>query len=305
MQISLLTFGTLALAGLVKRDQVVVVETVTVTADKRQQATPAPSADFVDGTIPCSQFPSADGIVSLDYLGNNGWSGIQCGSDFSNSNTCSEGCYCSYACQPGMAKTQWPANQPSSGQSVGGLYCQNGFLYRTETSTSQLCQEQAQSAYLYNELSNDVTVCQTDYPGTEDMVIPTVANPGNSSQILTTIIAADYYQWQGQPTSSQFYVQMAGVTPQEGCQWGSAGSNIGNFSPLNFGAGLSTDGNTYLSLIPNPNGDISALGYNVEIIATPGSAVNGECSIVNGAYSGGSNGCTVTVTSGSAYFHIF
>ena len=42
------------------------------------------------------------------------------------SSNCKDGYYCSYACQAGMSKTQWPSEQPSNGMSIGGLYCKNG-----------------------------------------------------------------------------------------------------------------------------------------------------------------------------------
>jgi len=258
---------------------------------------------FTDGTIPCSQFPSnVNGIVALDWLNLGGWSGIQSG-NAAGSSCSQEGDLCSYACAPGMAKTQWPANQPADGQSRGGLICKGGMLYRTRPDVPDLCMMQAQTASIVNNLNQEVAVCQTDYPGSENMVIPTVTSASNTSP-LTCINEASYYQWQGKPTSGQFYVQSAGVGASQGCIWGTAGSNIGNFSPLNFGAGQS-NGLTYLSLIPNPNGDISQLGYNVKIVADSGSTINGNCGIENGAYTGGANGCTVTVTSGSAHFLLY
>jgi len=261
------------------------------------------SSGFVDNTIPCSQFPSnVPGIVALDYLGWGGWSGIQSGDAAGSS--CTEGSYCSYACAPGMAKTQWPANQPSDGQSRGGLLCVNGLLQRTRTDVTDLCEAQANTAYVQNDVGQEVVICQTDYPGSENMVIPTSVGGTNTSSLITCINSASYFQWDGKPTSSQFYVQQAGVSQETGCQWGSAGSNIGNFSPLNIGAGM-TNGLTYLSLIPNPNGEISALNYNVEIVANSGGSINGACSIINGVFSGGANGCTVTVTSGTASFRFF
>lgn len=87
----------------------------------------AGSGTFEDGVLSCDEFPSAQGVVSLDWLGFGGWSGIE-NSDGSTGGSCKEGSYCSYACQPGMSKTQWPAEQPANGVSVGGLLCKNGKL---------------------------------------------------------------------------------------------------------------------------------------------------------------------------------
>ena len=56
------------------------------------------------------------------------------------SSNCKDGYYCSYACQAGMSKTQWPSEQPSNGMSIGGLYCKNGKLYRSNTDNDYLCE---------------------------------------------------------------------------------------------------------------------------------------------------------------------
>lgn len=81
-----------------------------------------PSQEFPDGVYSCDYFPSGQGVIALDHLGFGGWSGIY-NSDTSTGGSCKEGSYCSYACQSGMSKTQWPDNQPSNGVSVGGLLC--------------------------------------------------------------------------------------------------------------------------------------------------------------------------------------
>jgi len=258
----------------------------------------APSVAFQDGVIPCSSFPSTQqGVVSLSYLGNGGWTGIQLGDAAVSS--CQEGAYCSYACQPGMSKTQWPASQPSDGESRGGLLCQNGFLYRTNTATDYLCEWGVETAYFQSQLSSPVYVCRTDYPGSENMVIPTEVDSG-ALQPVSVVDSGSYFQWQGKPTSSQYYLNNMGVSQEDACCWSSAGSNEGNWSPLNIGAG-STSGVTYLSIFPNPLCG-SSLNFNVKIVASPGSTINGDCTYINGVYSGGANGCTATVTSGSAYF---
>ncbi|QLL31434.1 hypothetical protein HG536_0B02970 [Torulaspora globosa] len=262
-----------------------------------------PSEKFQDGTIPCSQFPAGQGVISLDWVGLGGWSGVE-NADTSTGGNCKDGSYCSYACQAGMSKTQWPSSQPADGRSIGGLYCKGGFLYRSNTNSDYLCEWGVPSASVVSKLNQDVAICRTDYPGTENMVIPTLVGAGQS-QPLTVVDQDSYYTWRGMKTSAQYYVNNAGVSVEDGCVWGDAGSGIGNWAPLNFGAGQ-TGGITYLSLIPNPNNK-APLNFNVKIVAADSSSVvQGECYYENGKYNGnGADGCTVAVTSGSAHFVLY
>ncbi|CCF60229.1 hypothetical protein KAFR_0J01640 [Kazachstania africana CBS 2517] len=260
-----------------------------------------PTETFTDGTVACSSFPSGQGVIALDWLGFGGWSGIE-NSDGSTGGTCQEGSYCSYACQPGMSKTQWPESQPSSGVSIGGLLCKDGYLYKSSTSSDYLCEWGVDAAVVVSELSDDVAICRTDYPGTENMVIPTYVE-GGSSLPLTVVDEDTYYMWEGSKTSAQYYVNNAGVTYEDGCIWGTSGSGVGNWAPMNFGAGYS-DGISYLALIPNPNnGD--ALNFNVKIVAyDDDSVVTGDCYYENGTFSS-EDGCTAAVTSGKAKFVLY
>ncbi|SSD61459.1 related to Septation protein SUN4 [Saccharomycodes ludwigii] len=262
-----------------------------------------PTEKFVDGTIACSDFPSGQGVISLDWLGFGGWSGIE-NDDGSTGGDCKEGSYCSYSCQPGMSKTQWPSNQPSNGVSVGGLLCKDGYLYRSNPDTDYLCEWGVDVAYVVSELDEVVSICRTDYPGTENMVIPTIVEAG-ATLPLTTVNEETYYQWEGKMTSAQYYVNNAGVSMEEGCVWGTAGSGVGNWAPLNFGAGSSA-GVTYLSLIPNPNNK-EAANFNVKIVAADSdSTISGSCVYENGKYNGdGTSGCTIGVTSGKAHFVLY
>lgn len=261
-----------------------------------------PTEKFQDGVIPCSQFPAGQGVIPISWLGENGWSGVE-NSDTSTGGDCKEGAYCSYACQPGMSKTQWPSSQPADGRSIGGLLCKGGFLYRSNTAADYLCEWGVNAAEVTSQLSQGVAICRTDYPGTENMVIPTFVQAG-ATLPLTVVDQDTYYQWQGMKTSAQYYVNNAGVSVEDGCVWANAGTGVGNWAPLNFGAG-STNGITYLSLIPNPNNK-TPLNFNVKIVAADSnSVVNGECSYENGVYTGGSDGCTVAVRSGKAKFVLY
>ncbi|KAG0681929.1 SUN protein nca3 [Pichia californica] len=274
--------------------------TTTAVADKaaaveNSSSGSSSSSSFEDGTIPCSEFPSVAGIVSVDWIGLGGWASVMA-LDGSTSESCTDGFYCSYACEAGMSKTQWPSNQPSDGRSVGGLYCDNGYLYKSNSNYDDLCVSDESTGYVVSELSDTVALCRTDYPGSENMVVPTELK-GGETQPLSVVDEDTYFTWEGKKTSAQYYVNNAGVSVEDGCIWGTSAAEVGNYAPIVIGAG-STGGLTYLSLIPNPNNGNGA-NYNIKIVATEGSTINGDCYYENGSFSS-SDGCTVTVTSGSA-----
>jgi hypothetical protein len=199
-----------------------------------------------------------------------------------------------------MSKTQWPSEQPSNGISVGGLLCKGGYLYRSKTDTKHLCEWGQDSSNAVNQIDSQIALCRTDYPGSENMVVPTLVQGGESKPI-SVVIEDSYYTWNGGKTSAQYYVNDASVSVEDGCIWGTEGSGIGNWAPVVLGAGYTND-ITYLSIIPNPNNKTPP-SYNVKIEATDGSTVNGDCKYEDGTYSGsGSDGCTVSVTKGTANF---
>lgn len=277
-------------------------EETSTTSTSSTESTPAvetssssSSSSFTDGTIPCSEFPSVEGIVAVDWVGLGGWASVMA-LDGSTSESCTDGFYCSYACEAGKSKTQWPSNQPSDGRSVGGLLCKDGYLYRSNTDYDDLCKSDESTGFVVSKLSDSVALCRTDYPGSENMVVPTVLEAG-STQPLSVVDEDSYFQWEGKKTSAQYYVNNAGVSVEDGCIWGTAAAGVGNYAPIVIGSG-STGGLTYLSLIPNPNNGNGA-NYNIKIEATSGSTINGDCYYENGEFSS-SDGCTVTVTSGSA-----
>ncbi|RCK64153.1 Secreted beta-glucosidase SIM1 [Candida viswanathii] len=257
-----------------------------------------PSKKFQDGVYDCDSVPTGQGVIAVDWISglNGGWTTIM-NENGGTSSTCKDGYYCSYACQAGMSKTQWPSEQPESGISVGGLYCKNGKLYRSNTDNDYLCQWGANNVDFVSEISKDVAICRTDYPGSENMNIPTLLE-SNGKAPVSVVDSDNYYNWRGGKTSSQYYVNNAGVSVEDGCIWGTEGSGVGNWAPVVLGAGT-TGGKTYLSLIPNPNNQEKP-NYNIKIV---GDDVNGNCKYENGQYNGsGSDGCTVTVNSGDAKF---
>lgn len=261
-------------------------------------------APFPDGQLDCGTFPSQYGAVNLGYLGLGGWSGLQAVTFGSNAithivtgisgNTCTEGMMCSYACPPGYQKSQWPSTQGATGQSVGGIQCKNGKLWLTNPGlSSSLCVPGMGGVQAKNNAGGVVAICRTDYPGTESETIPVELSVGET-QPLTNPNAASYYVWQGQSTSAQYYLNPIGVSAQDGCQWGSAGSDKGNWAPINFGVGHK-DGKTWLSIFQNKPTTYNAYKGTVEIKGD----VSAVCKYSNGQYCGASgcnaDGCTVCI----------
>ena len=134
--------------------------------------------EFPDGEIDCTTFPSEYGPIRIEWAGLDGWSGIQyvtiSGDEVTHIDTaipggdgCRPGAMCSYACPPGYQKSQWPSQQGSTGQSVGGLSCRaNGKLALTNPDLSRyLCIEGTGAVTVQNKLSNNAAICRTDYPG--------------------------------------------------------------------------------------------------------------------------------------------
>jgi SUN family beta-glucosidase len=201
--------------------------------------------EFPDGEVDCSDFPSKYGPISVDYLGHGGWIGIQkvsiAGSFVQDIVTglsgdgCTDGAMCSYACPPGYLKSQWPITQGSTGQSVGGLECSGGKLKLTNPDLSKnLCIKGTGGVSAQNKASDVVSICRTDYPGTESETVPVVVDPGQTQE-LACPDSGTYYKWKDMATSAQYYLNPIGVGPEEACQWGSSGTKKGNWAPINFG----------------------------------------------------------------------
>ena len=132
-------------------------------------------ADFPDGEVPCTHFPSEYGAEALSWVTKGGWSGIQVnGGSGDAAGICVEGALCSYACPAGYSKAQWPSDQPASGESHGGLLCKGGKLYKTRTDYNKLCQAGHGSDKVKNTLGKFVAICRTDYPG-KDLSLPLIS----------------------------------------------------------------------------------------------------------------------------------
>lgn len=263
-------------------------------------------AKFPSGEIKCSQFPSDYGAVPITWLETGGWSSLQFVPGYSSLSSsiseiiggvagqdCTKGTMCSYACPPGYQKTQWPKAQGSTKQSVGGLYCNSdGYLELTRDGYDTLCEPGVGGVTAQNDLDEEVLLCRTDYPASESMVIPAAAEPGGSVEVCNPD-QTTYYEWDGMPTSAQYYINKKGYSKENACCWTSRidAHGAGNWSPMILGVGRASDGITYISLFPNLPTSTAKLDFNVEITGD----VSGECSYIDGVYSGGSStGCTVS-----------
>lgn len=267
--------------------------------------------EFPSGQIDCSDFPSDYGAVPANWLGLNGYTGVQMVPGFAGlaaaaisyietaisgtHNACGPNSFCSYACPAGYQKSQWPTAQGSTGQSIGGLFCNShGKLELSRPSYKTLCQEGAGGVEVQNKLSSNVAICRTDYPGTESETVALDLTPG-STQPICNPDASTYYTWEGSSTSAQYYINPAGVSKEDACQWGTKGSNAGNWAPTNMGVGKNAAGETFISLFQNaPTNPDGKLNFNIDITG----GVSGKCQYKNGKYySNGvesATGCTVS-----------
>ena len=286
--------------------------TATSTASGSLSSGTGLDQDFPDGLIDCSNFPSDYGPISIEWAQLGGWSGIQyvtvSGNSVSNiitaspGDTCKPGAMCSYACPAGYQKSQWPAAQGATGQSVGGLQCtSNGKLALTNPQLSKnLCIPGTGAVLVQNKLVENAAICRTDYPGTEAEVVPLNTQP-DSTNNLTCPDAQSYYTHEGAPTTAQYYINNQGGVVSSACTWGTDGSGMGNWAPSYLGVGQDGSGKTWLSIsstIQNNPSSYKALNYSVEITGN----TSGKCRLSGGQYCSGAdyndcneNGCTVSL----------
>ncbi|OAA39653.1 SUN domain-containing protein [Metarhizium rileyi] len=265
------------------------------------------NAKFPSGQIKCSQFPSDYGAVAVNYLGLGGYTGVQSVPGFSmksslkiatinSGESCNPETMCSYACPPGYQKSQWSKAQGAKKESVGGLYCNSdGYLELTRDSNPTLCEPGAGGVSIKNDLDQVISTCRTDYPGTESMTIPNEAQP-NELIPLTNPESSNYYVWDGQPTTAQYYVNKKGLAAKDACLWNCPNDpkGCGNWAPINIGVGMSSDGNTYISVFQNLPTSNAKLDFNIEIIGD----VSSKCGYRNGNFIGGATGCTTAMKKG-------
>ncbi|KAI1264146.1 glycoside hydrolase family 132 protein [Xylariaceae sp. FL1019] len=268
-------------------------------------------AEFPSGEIDCTEFPEEYGALRLDYLGYGGYSGLQYTPNFGSlldsvisfietgvSTPSGKTGFYSYACPAGYVKSQWPTAQGNTGQSIGGLYCNSkGKLELSNPKKKTLCEPGIEGITIVNKLSEGTSVCRTDYPGTENMVIPLDISGSGPFQ-LANINTADYYVWEGKSTTLQYYVNKKGVNAKAGCRWtcDEDADGCGNWAPVNIGVGQ-TDGLTYLSVFPNAAISTATLDFNIDVTGD----ISGECYYhVGEGFSGSSSGCTVSIPDGGS-----
>jgi len=236
---------------------------------------------YPEDGIPCSEFPSKYGAVHNDYLGLGGFIGIQrvptyemgISKSISDIETgifgeeCTTNSFCSYQCPPGYQKSQFPKIQGTTGQSIGGLFCNaEGKLVLSDPKKQYLCVKGEGGVSVKNELGDKACICRTDYPGTESETVALETYPGQSYPLTSPDALSYYWAATGGHTSAQYYINDAGAAPKDACTWNKPGSNLGNYSPLNAGVGKGTDGITYVALFYNrPSNPDGVLNFNVRI----------------------------------------
>ncbi|EON99678.1 putative septation protein sun4 protein [Phaeoacremonium minimum UCRPA7] len=267
--------------------------------------------EFQDGVHDCANyFPSEYGAVPVDYLGLGGYLSLQqpaggwtLGVKMNNivqptSGDPTPGTFASYRCPDGYGKTQWPADQGATGQSIGGLYCDSdNKLYLSNKDRPKLCMKGAGGVKIVNKLSKVACACQTNYPADEKMSISLCPTPGQTRDMFNPIATESYY-WQGTPTSAQWYLNPLGFDAEDACVWLNPNypDNTGNYAPMNAGTGQDVNGVTYLSIFDNSPSSSAKLDYNVAIT---GDILGGPCAYTVGeGYSNGGTGCTVTLKKG-------
>ena len=210
---------------------------------------------------------------------------------------CQANTFCSYACPAGYQKSQWPTSQGNTGQSIGGLYCNaQGKLELTNSKLSKkICIKGTGEVKVKNTINKNVPICRTDYPGTESETVALDTQPGQEYE-LTCPDANKYYTWGSAATSAQYYINPSGSPVEDACRWNEAGSNMGNWAPVNLGVGKGPTGQTYISIFANkPTNPDGKLNFNLKITGD----VSGKCAYVDGEfYNNGvvdPSGCTVSL----------
>lgn len=296
--------------------------TATSSSSSSSSGSTGVDADFPDGTIDCSDFDSLSlyGAVSLEntavspFLGymHVGVDAYTLGQTADITVDISEptsgdpvaGTFVGYACPAGYDAAQWPAAQGSSGQSVGGLWCGSDeklHLTRSDT-TSKLCQAGAGNVHIVSNLSKDIYICKTWYPGNEGMYLPTLVSAGSTVDLYNPL-QSESYTWQGLTTSAQYYLNMQDVPVGQACTWtpDSPYTEVaGNWAGMNLGTSVDSDGDTFLSIFHNTPTSDAALDYNIQVAGTSsggeGDVSGCPCKYDYGSNSvtGGGNGCTVS-----------
>ncbi|KAM4059345.1 beta-glucosidase (SUN family) domain-containing protein [Hirsutella rhossiliensis] len=269
--------------------------------------------EFQMGNFPCSELPPGYGLVPITWQKDNGWAGIQNVTGYNpdsdqktlpfgltppDNKGCTEGLMCSYVCPPGLQKTQWLTALGTKNQSIGGLYCNsNNKLQLTRPSAKSLCEKGVGGVFAYNNLDRNISICRTDYPGTEKMVVPTVVGPGQMVE-LTNPDQTEYL-WQAKKTSAHYYLNPLGVNQEEACVWDSPDDKLkdkaGDKAPVVLGTGFDPDAKaSFLSVASN--NPRSAIDFKI-VIRDGTSTGSPLCEYEEPTPTAG-KGCTVSLQEG-------
>ncbi|KAF9739784.1 hypothetical protein PMIN06_007167 [Paraphaeosphaeria minitans] len=284
---------------------------------------------FPNRKFKCSEFPAGYGAFHLGNEGLGGWSGIQAPAkrdvagyhdimtvptgSCPDGRCCSPGRFCSYACPNPYLKMSFPKMQGAKKESVGGLFCNsNGMLEMADGSLSKtLCGRGSSRVKIMvqSKLSKPVSLCRTDYPGTESETLPLTIDPGETKE-LANPDQKSYYFWDNKPTSAQYYVNNQGVSEAQACTWGNGEGDTGNRAPVNIGTSfddiLSNMG--YTGLLQNkPTNPGAKLNF---VIRFTGDGVSNPCSYKDGQYynsygGGNPDGCTASIADGKSLTIVF
>ncbi|CAK9439411.1 uncharacterized protein LODBEIA_P35450 [Lodderomyces beijingensis] len=261
---------------------------------------------FASPAVRCP-FPQDASIVAVATNGENaGWA-------MSPDEPCIPGKYCPYACPPGQLTNQW---DPSAGaaytypsQMNGGLKCNADGTLTKPFPDKDYCTQGRGTVSVSNQAGADVAFCQTVLPGNEAMLIPTNVDSGGSQ----TLAVPDTSYFAG--TAAHYYVNPPGVSTQDGCVWGTADKEMGNWSPYIAGMNMDGSGNTFVTIGVNPkhiddfNGKTPNYGLRIKC-DDPSKCVGLDCEInprngynkATGPTSGKSLNaefCIVTATNGA------
>jgi hypothetical protein len=252
--------------------------------------------EFPNGKFDCSDFPYGYGAMPITQEGLGGWSGIQKagydGADGYNDimtvphgscndgSCCTPGSFCSYGCPNPYLKLSFPKKQGVTGQSVGGLFCNDkGKLEMADGSIGKtMCGSGAKemTVKVVNRLSKPVSICRTDYPGTESMTFPLTVGPGETGY-LANPDQSKYYFWGGAATSAHYYVNNQGISEADACTWAKPGDARGNWAPAIFGTSFDDKASHkgYSSLKQNELNRGTKLDYSISF---EGNGVVSKCS---------------------------
>ncbi|KAF5851800.1 hypothetical protein GGP41_000570 [Bipolaris sorokiniana] len=259
-----------------------------------EPTTEAPPNDVTPPDLPVIQQPDTS---------SNPWGSC------SDGTCCKSGRYCSYGCPNPYLKASFPSTQGRHGQTVGGLYCnKDGYLEMADGKIADtLCVpgSKKMGVKVQNNLSQTVSFCRTDYPGTESMTFPVTVGPGQTG-FLANPDQQTYFFWQGKRTSAQYYVNKQGVPEDEACTWGTEMGGKGNWAPAVFGTSFD-DGPVqqgFSSLKQNELCKQERLGYDITFVGDDvvsacryKSATNQWCE-GDQCWEDPDRGCTAAITHG-------